>query len=152
MSILSTIQADVKDAMRARDSEKLTSLRMFVAALQNEAKDKMRDLTEQEEIAVLSRERKRRVEAAEGFDSGGAAERAAAERYQVGLVDAYLPAQMEQADLDALVDSAVAEVGATSPQEMGAVMKVLMPKIAGRADGKAVSASVKRALAEAGQS
>lgn len=151
MSILSTIQADVKDAMRARDSDKLTSLRMFVAALQSEAKDKLRDLTEAEEIAVLGRERKRRVEAAEAYDAGGAEERAAAERYQVGLVDVYLPAQMEQSELDALVDAAVSEVGATSPKEMGAVMKALMPKIAGRADGKAVSTSVQRALAKAGQ-
>lgn len=150
MKLLTQIQSDVKDAMRARDMELLTTLRMFVAALQNEAKAKLRDLEESEEIAVLSRERKRRVEAAEAFEAGGAADRAAAERAQVQLVDRYLPAQLDEAELELIVSEAVAEMGAASPKEMGAVMKAVMPKVAGRADGKVVSAAVQRALTGAG--
>lgn len=150
MKLLTQIQSDVKDAMRARDTELLTTLRMFVAALQNEAKAKLRDLEESEEIAVLSRERKRRVEAAEAYEAGGAADRAAAERAQVELVDRYLPAQLDEVELERIVSEAVAETGASSPKEMGAVMKAVMPKVAGRADGKIVSAAVQRALAGAG--
>lgn len=147
MEVLEKIQSDVKESMRARDSERSTQLRMFVAALQNEAKSKLRDLTTAEQIAVLTRERKKRVEAAELYDQGGAADRAAAERVQVEMIDAYLPEQMSEEEVVALVAAAVAETGATGPQQMGLVMKALMPKVAGRADGKLVSQTVQKALA-----
>lgn len=147
MELLEAIQADVKDAMRARDTDRTTALRMFVAAVQNEAKAKLRDLSMQEQIAILSREKKKRVEAAELYDQGGAADKAAAERSQIEMLDKYLPAQLGADELARLVAEAVAETGASSPKEMGAVMKALMPKVAGRADGKAVSAAVQAALA-----
>lgn len=136
--------------MRARDSERTTSLRMLVAALQDEAKKNQSDLSEQEEIAILTRERKKRVEAAEGFEQGGSADRAALEHSQLAMIEAYLPEQLDEAEVERLVDEAIAETGASSPKEMGNVMKALMPKIQGRADGKLVSGLVNRKLAAAG--
>lgn len=150
MSILERIQADVRQSMRDRDTERSTALRMLVAALQDEAKTRQRELDDSEEIAVLSRERKKRVEAAEGFEKGGSSERAARERQQLQMIEQYLPSQLDQQQVDALVAEAIAQTGATSPREMGAVMKAVMPKIQGRADGKVVSASVQRQLAAAG--
>jgi uncharacterized protein YqeY len=146
MELLERIQADVKDAMRARDSDRVQSLRMFVAALQNEAKSRLRDLEDGEQLAVLTRERKKRVESAEQFEQAGHADKAHAEREQMALIDAYLPAQLDDAELAKLVAEAVAETGATSPKDMGTVMKALMPKVQGRADGKVVSAAVNAAL------
>lgn len=145
-STLEQIQADVKDAMRARDSTRVQSLRLFVNAIQNEAKAKQRDLTEPEIVTVLQRERKRRVEAAEAFTSAGHADRASAEVAQAAMLDAYLPEQLSSEELQAIVAAAVAELGADGPQAMGSVMKAVMPKVAGRADGKVVSAAVGAAL------
>lgn len=146
MSLLKQLQDDVKDALRARDSARTQNLRMLVAALQKSAKEKLRDLESAEEIQVLNRERKQRVEAAEAFEKGGADDRAALEREQAALIEHYLPAQMDAEELARLVDAAVEETGATSPKEMGAVMKALMPRVAGRADGKLVSAAVQQRL------
>lgn len=146
MSLLEQLQTDVKDAMKARDSDRVQSLRMFVNSVQNEAKAKLRDLEDAEVVAVLQREKKKRVEAAEAFEAGGHADRAAAEREQAAMLDAYLPEQLSDDELDALVREAIAETGAEGPQAMGAVMKAVMPKVAGRADGKAVSGAVNRAL------
>jgi uncharacterized protein YqeY len=146
MSLLDQLQSDVKAAMKARDSDRVQSLRLFVNSVQNEAKSKQRDLEDPEIVAVLQREKKKRVEAAEAFEAGGHPDRAAAERDQAAMLDAYLPEQLSDEALDALVAEAVAETGAEGPQAMGAVMKAVMPKVAGRADGKAVSAAVNRAL------
>jgi uncharacterized protein YqeY len=145
-TLLERLQADTKDAMKARDSERVQTLRLFVNAVQNEAKAKQRDLDDTETIAVLQREKKKRVEAAEAFEGAGHPDRAGAERAQAAILDQYLPEQLSDAELDALVAEAVAETGADGPSAMGAVMKAVMPKIAGRADGKAVSAAVTRAL------
>jgi uncharacterized protein YqeY len=150
MSLLAQIQDDVKDAMRARDTDRTTSLRMLVAALQDEAKTKQRDLDEQEEIAILTRERKKRVEAAEGFEKGGAEDRAAVERAQLAMIEAYLPEQLSEDEVAELVTGAIAATGASSPKDMGLVMKELKPKIQGRADGKVVSGLVQKALAGSG--
>lgn len=147
MTLIERIQGDVKDAMKAGDGERRDALRMFVAALQNEAKSRLRDLDDTEEIAVLTRERKKRVEAAELFDQGGASDKAAAERSQIELIDGYLPAQLAPDELAAMIAAAIAETGASSPRDMGAVMKALKPKVAGRADGKVVSDGVREALA-----
>lgn len=145
-TLLERLQADVKDAMKARDAGRVQSLRMFVNSVQNEAKAKLRDLDDAEVVTVLQREKKKRIEAAEAFESAGHDDRAGAEREQAALLDAYLPEQLAPAELEDLVRSAIAESGATSPSDMGAVMKVLMPKVAGRADGKAVSGAVSQAL------
>lgn len=145
-TILERLQADTKDAMKARDSERVQSLRLFVNAVQSEAKAKQRDLEDAETVTVLQREKKKRVEAAEAFEAAGHADRAGAERAQAALLDGYLPTQLSDVELDAIVAEAVAETGAEGASAMGAVMKAVMPKIAGRADGKLVSAAVNRAL------
>lgn len=145
-TLLDRLQNDVKDAMKARDSERVQSLRLFVNAVQNEAKAKLRDLQDDEVVTVLQREKKKRIEAAEAFEAAGHADRAATERDQAALLEGYLPEQLEARQLDDLVRSAIVEVGAEGPSDMGAVMKAVMPKVAGRADGKAVSSAVSRAL------
>jgi uncharacterized protein YqeY len=119
---------------------------MLVDALTKEAKASNAELDEQGEIAVLKRERKRRLEAAEAFRKGGRDESAASEDAEAAMIDAYLPAQLSEEDLKVLVAEAVTESGATGPQEMGKVMPVAMGKVAGRADGKRVSALVKELL------
>jgi uncharacterized protein YqeY len=148
MTLLEQIKSDIKDSMRARDADRTEALRLLADSLQKEAKAKLRDLDDAEEIKVLSRERKQRIEAAEAFEQGGAEQRAAAERFQLGLIEAYLPQQLDEAEVAKLVAEAIAEVGATEPKQMGAVMKALQPKIAGRADGKVVSQAVRDALAQ----
>jgi uncharacterized protein YqeY len=145
-TLLERLQSDVKDAMKARDTDRVQQLRLFVNAVQNEAKAKQRDLEDAEAVTVLQREKKKRIEAAEAFEAAGHADRAGAERDQALLLDAYLPEQLSVVELDAIVAEAVAETGAESPSAMGAVMKAVMPKVQGRADGKLVSAAVNRAL------
>jgi uncharacterized protein YqeY len=145
-TLLERLQSDVKDAMKARDTDRVQSLRMFVNSVQNEAKAKLRDLSDDETVTVLQREKKKRVEAAEAFEAAGHPDRAGAEREQAAMLDAYLPEQLSDEALAEIVREAIAEVGATEPSQMGAVMKAVMPKVAGRADGKAVSAAVSAAL------
>src|SRR6201982_1562232 len=134
MSVLEQVQDDVKTAMKARDRERAGALRLVVDALQQDAK-----LGKGDEVAVLQRERKKRVEAAEAYEGAGRAEQAAAERLEAELIEGYLPAQLSDEELDGLVAEAVSETGATEPKQMGQVMSALMPKVAGRADGKRVS-------------
>lgn len=145
-TLLEQLQIDVKDAMKARDTDRVQSLRLFVNAVQVDAKSKQRELTDDEIVTVLQREKKKRVEAAEAFETAGHHDRAGAERAQSAMLDAYLPEQLSPEALDVLVAEAVAEAGATSPSQMGAVMKLAIPMVAGRADGKAISAAVSRAL------
>lgn len=149
-SLLDQLQSDVKSAMKARDSGRVQTLRMFVNALQTEAKAKLRDLDTAEEVQVLQREKKRRLEAAAAFDDAGSAERASQERSQAALLDGYLPQQLSEAELDNLVNEAIAEVGASGPRDLGAVMKAVMPRVAGRADGAAISGAVRRKLTPGG--
>jgi uncharacterized protein YqeY len=141
MSILERIQADVHQALKARERERVGALRLIASALQQEAKAGNDD-----EVAVLRRERKRRFEAAEAFRAGGGEDRAVAEEVEAALIETYLPAEISDAELDEAVDAALAETGATSPSEMGAVMGVAMGKVDGRADGKRVSAAVRARL------
>ncbi|MBA3865979.1 MAG: GatB/YqeY domain-containing protein [Solirubrobacterales bacterium] len=141
MSVLEQVQSDVRTAMKARDRERASALRMVVDVLQQDAK-----LGKGDEVAVLQRERKKRVEAAEAYEGAGREEQAAAERFEAGLIDGYLPQQLSDEELAALVDAAVAETGATERKQMGQVMSALMPKLGGRADGKRVSAAVQQKL------
>jgi len=135
------VQADVKTAMKAGDRERAGALRMIVDSLQKEAK-----LGDGDEIAVLQRERKKRVEAAEAYAEAGRAEQATAERTEAELIEGYLPQQLSDAELAELVDAAVSETGASEQKQMGQVMSALMPKLGGRADGKRVSAAVRERL------
>jgi uncharacterized protein YqeY len=141
MSILEQVQVDVRTAMKAGDRERAGALRMIVDSLQQDAK-----LGKGDEVAVLQRERKKRLEAAEAYGDAGRAEQAAAESFEADLVESYLPAQLSDEELAKLVDAAIAETGASEQREMGQVMSVLMPKVGGRADGKRVSASVRERL------
>jgi len=141
MSVLEQVQADVRTAMKAGDRERAAALRMVVDSLQQDAK-----LGKGDEVAVLQRERKKRVEAAEAYGDAGRAEQAEAERFEAELIESYLPEQLSDAALNELVDSAVAETGASEQKQMGQVISALMPKLAGRADGKRVSAAVRERL------
>ncbi len=141
MSVLEQVQDDVRTAMKARDRERAGALRLIVDVLQQDAK-----LGKGDEIAVLQRERKKRVEAAEAYEEAGRAEQATAERFEAELIEAYLPQQLSDRELAELVDAAVAETGASEQKQMGQVMSALMPKLGGRADGKRVSAAVRERL------
>jgi uncharacterized protein YqeY len=141
MSVLEQVQGDVRTAMKARDRERAGALRMVVDVLQKDAK-----LGKGDEVAVLQKEHKKRVEAAEAYEGAGRAEQAAAERFEAELIEGYLPQQLSDAELGELVDAAVIETGASEPRQMGEVMSALMPKLGGRADGKRVSAAVREKL------
>jgi uncharacterized protein len=141
MSVLEQVQGDVRAAMKARERERAGALRLIVDALQQDAK-----LGKGDEIAVLQRERKKRVEAAEAYEGAGRAEQATAERFEAELIDGYLPAQLSDEELAELVEGAIAETGAEGMKGMGQVMSVLKPKVAGRADGKRLSTAVRKKL------
>ncbi|MET0512450.1 MAG: GatB/YqeY domain-containing protein [Thermoleophilaceae bacterium] len=141
MTVLEQIQNDVKDAMRAREKERVHALRLIVSELQKAAKENGTD-----EVEVLQRERKRRLEAAEAYRDGGRAELAESEEREADLIASYMPEQLSDEELGAIVGDAVAESGASSPKEMGKVMALVMPKVKGRADGKRVSTAVNEKL------
>jgi uncharacterized protein len=141
MAVLEQVQDDVRTAMKARDRERAGALRMIVDVLQQDAK-----LGKGDEIAVLQRERKKRVEAAEAYENAGRTDQAAAERFEAELIEGYLPAQLPDEELSQLVESAIAETGASEQRQIGEVMSAVMPKVGGRADGKRVSAAVREKL------
>jgi hypothetical protein len=142
MSILEQVQADTRDAMKARERNRVGALRLIANALQQEAKEGKND-----EVTVLRRERKRRLEAADAYREGGSEDRAASEESEAELIQGYLPAELPEDELAKLVDAAVEETGAGGPQDMGKVMGMVMPRVDGRADGKRVSEAVRSRLA-----
>ncbi len=141
MSVLEQVQEDVRTAMKAGEKDRAGALRMIVDSLQKDAK-----LGDGDEVAVLQRERKKRLEAADAYEDAGRAEQAAVESFEAELIEGYLPQQLADEELTELVDAAIAEAGATEQRQMGDVMKALMPKVGGRADGKRVSAAVRERL------
>ncbi len=141
MSVLEQVQDDVRTAMKARDRERAAALRMVVDVLQKDAK-----LGKGDEVAVLQKEHKKRVEAAEAYEGAGRTEQAAAERFEAELIEGYLPQQLSDQELAELVEAAVTETGASEQRQMGEVMSALMPKLGGRADGKRVSTAVRERL------
>ena len=142
MTLADMVKQDVASAMRAGEKERVAALRLVLSELQKNAKEGSAD-----EIAVLRRERKRRLESATAFRDAGRGELADAEEAEARIIEAYLPAEMPDDELRAIVADAVAETGATSPKDMGQVMKVAMARVDGRADGKRVSSLVREALA-----
>jgi uncharacterized protein len=142
------LRADLNTAMRARDQVRLRTLRMALTSITNEevAGASARDLSDEEIVKVLTREAKKRREAAEAFGAAGRDEQAAAERAEGDVLATYLPAQLGDDELATLVSAAIAETGATGMKGMGQVMKVLTPQVAGRADGARVAAEVRRRL------
>jgi uncharacterized protein YqeY len=141
VSVLEQVQDDVKDAMKAGEKQRVHALRLIVSELQKAAKE-----NGAEEVDVLQRERKRRLEAAEAYRDGGRTDLAEAEEREAEIIATYLPEQLSDEELGAIVGDAVAESGASSPKEMGKVMALVMPKVSGRADGKRVSTAVKELL------
>jgi uncharacterized protein YqeY len=140
-SVLEQVQADVRTAMKAGDKDRAGALRMIVDSLQKDAK-----LGDGDEVAVLQRERKKRLEAADAYHEAGRTEQAATEHAEAELIEAYLPQQLSDEELGELVAAAVEETGAGEQRQMGDVMKALMPKVGGRADGRRVSAAVRERL------
>jgi uncharacterized protein len=142
------LRADLNAAMRARDQVRMRTLRMALTSITNEevAGASARDLTDDEVLKVLTREARKRREAAEAFSAAGRADQAAAERAEGDVLAGYLPAQLSDDELAALVDAAITETGATGMAGMGQVMKTVTPRVAGRADGARVAAEVRRRL------
>jgi uncharacterized protein YqeY len=141
MSLADTVKQDLATAMKAGEKNRVGALRLVLNELQKSAKEGNGD-----ELAVLRRERKRRLESATAFRGAGREELAAGEEAEARIIEGYLPAQLDEDSLRAIVAAAVAETAASSSKDMGAVMKVAMGKAAGNADGKVVSALVREAL------
>jgi uncharacterized protein YqeY len=141
MTLADRVKQDLTSAMKAGQKERVGALRLVLSELQKDAKEGSGD-----ELAVLRRERKRRQESATAFREGGRPELADAEEAEAKVISAYLPAELSDEELRAIVAAAVAETGAASPKDMGMVMKAAMPKVAGRADGKRVSGLAQEAL------
>jgi uncharacterized protein YqeY len=150
MALKEKLRADMTAAMKARDELRTATLRMVLTAVTNEevAGKTARELSDDQVLKVVAREAKKRREAAEAFDGAGRSELADRERAEGEVLDEYLPAQLSDDDLAGLVRDAIAESGATGPQAMGQVMKVVQPKVAGRAEGGRIAAEVRRQLAE----
>jgi uncharacterized protein len=147
MSVLEQVQADATGALRSGDRQRAQALRLVASELQKASKDAGGAAAEPaDELAVLRRERKRRIEAAEAYANAGRDDLAGSERGEAELIEAYLPAELSDAELEAIVGDAVAESGASSPKEMGRVMSLVMGRVDGRADGRRVSALVKEKL------
>jgi uncharacterized protein len=141
VTVLEQVRTDMTNAMKAGEKNRVGALRLVLSELQKAAKEGGGD-----ELAVLRRERKRRLEAASQFRDGGRPELAEQEESEAQLIESYLPAELDDAELDAIVAAAIAETGASDPKDMGQVMKAVMAKSAGRADGKRASARVREAL------
>jgi uncharacterized protein len=147
MSLIARIQDELKEAMRERDNERRDALRLILSALQSAEKELQRPLNDQEELQVLQRERKKRAEAEEAFREAGREEQADAEGYELEVLAEFMPEPLSEDELEEIVDDAIAENGATSLQDLGRVMADVMPQVAGRADGSAVSQLVREKLA-----
>jgi uncharacterized protein YqeY len=140
------ILEDLKDAMRSGDTKRRETLRLLTAAFKQVEVDQRKELTEDDVISILTSEAKKRREAIEEAEKAGRAELAAQENYELALIQTYLPQQLSRAEIEKFVREAVQEVGATTPKDMGKVMKVLMPRLQGQADGKLVNTIVKEVL------
>ncbi|MBC6342514.1 GatB/YqeY domain-containing protein [Lactobacillus kimbladii] len=146
MSLSEQIMSDMKESMKARDKVRLNTVRMIKSALMNEKIKAGHDLTAEEELTVLSREKKQREESIEEFTKANRKDLADETKQELAIVESYLPKQMTQEELNQAVSSAIAEVNAQGKSDFGKVMKVLMPKIKGKADGKAASDVVRKQL------
>ena len=144
--MIEQVETELREARLARDSEQVGALTMLLSALKDAEKANGGSLDDAGAIQVMTRERKKRVEAAESFREGGREDAALKEEAELTIIDRHLPAQLAPEELADLIAAAIAEAGATEPKDLGSVMKILQPKTAGRADGKAVSTAVREAL------
>ena len=147
MSLIARMEEEVKQAMLARDNERRDTLRLILSSLKSAEKELQRPLSDDEELQVLQRERKRRIEAEQAFRTGGRLEQAEGEQRELEVMREFMPEPLEEDELEEIVDDAIAENGATSMRDFGRVMADVMPQISGRADGSAVSQIVREKLA-----
>ena len=147
MSLIARLEGELQQAMRERDAERRDALRLILSNLRAAEKELQRPLHDDEELQVLQRERKKRIEAAEAFRAAGRDEQADAEEAELEVLAEFMPEPLSEEELEEIVDDAIAETGATSLRDLGRVMADVMPQIAGRADGSAVSQLVREKLA-----
>ncbi len=147
MSLIGELEQEVKEAMLAHDAERRDALRLILSSLKSAEKEILRPLSEDEELQVLQRERKKRIEAIEAFTGAGRAAQAEKEERELEILEEFMPEPLSEEELEQIVDDAIAENKATSMRDMGRVMADVMPQIAGRADGSAVSQLVREKLA-----
>ena len=147
MSLIARIKAELDTARRERNGDRRDALALILSSLLSAEKELLRPLHDEEELQVLQRERKRRVEAAEAFRAGGREEQAESEERELAVLEEFMPEPLSEEELETIIDDAIAECGATSMRDLGRVMADVMPQIAGRADGAAVSQLVREKLA-----
>ena len=147
MTLITELEQEVQEAMRAGDADRRDALRLILSSLKSAEKELLRPLTEDEELQVLQRERKKRIEAADAFRSGGREEQAEKEEAELEVLEEFMPEPLSDDELDEIVDDVIAEVGATSLRDIGRVMADVMPRVSGKADGSAVSQIVREKLA-----
>ena len=147
MSLIERIDGELKQARLARDGERRDALSLVLNALQAAQKELQRPLSDEEELQVLQRERKRRLEAAEAFRKGGREDQAEDEEYELELLEEFMPEPLSEEELEEIIDDVISEVGATSIRDMGRVMAGVMHQVSGRVDGSAVNQLVKEKLA-----
>jgi uncharacterized protein YqeY len=147
MSLINRMEQELKQAMLDKESERRDALRLLLASLRSAEKELQRPLSDDEELQVLQRERKRRIEAAEAFRAAARSEQAEKEERELAVLQEFMPAQLSEEELEEIIDDVIAEVGATSLRQLGRVMADVMPQVAGRADGSSVSQLVREKLA-----
>jgi uncharacterized protein YqeY len=147
MSLIARLEDELKQAMVARDEPRRDALRLILSSLRSAEKELQRPLHDDEELQVLQRERKRRIEAAEAFRGAGREEQAKREEGELAVLEEFMPAPLSEEELEEIIDDAIAEVGATSIRDLGRVMADVMPQVSGRADGSVVSQLVREKLA-----
>ncbi|ALS00834.1 aspartyl-tRNA amidotransferase [Enterococcus silesiacus] len=148
MSLLTTLNDDIKTAMKSKDKDTLSVLRMLKAAIQNEQIKASRDLDGEEELTVLSREMKQRRDSLSEFEKAGRDDLADKVKIEIAIVEKYMPKQLSEEEIHQIVQTAIDQTGASSPKEFGKVMGAVMPKVKGKADGNQVNAIVKELLQE----
>ena len=147
MNLITRIEDELKQARLARDGDRRDALSLILSSLRTAEKDLQRPLSDDEELQVLQRERKRRAEAADAYEAAGREEQADAEEYELEVLEEFMPAPLSEDDLEEIIDNVIAEVGATSIRDLGRVMADVMPQVSGRADGSEVSQLVREKLA-----
>jgi len=147
MSLITEIEQELKEARLAREEQRRDALALILAALRSAEKELQRPLSEDEELQVLQRERKKRVEAMEAYEKAGRDEQADAEEFELDVLEEFMPEPLDEDEIEEIVDDVIAEVGATSLRDLGRVMADVMPRVSGRADGSVVSQLVREKLA-----
>ena len=147
MTLIADIEGELKDARRARDDQRRDALALVLNALRSAEKELQRTLSDEESLQVLQRERKKRADAMEAYDAAGREEQADREEFELDVIEEFMPDQLTEEELEEIVDDVIAEVGATSIRDLGRVMADVMPQVAGRIEGSAVSQLVREKLA-----